>query len=239
MPHKRLVAFILVGAAALAFAACGGGSPTSPSTQGVVVRGTVVGAPTAGVSSLSTRQTAAALTVFVQENPAITATVAADRTFTLRGLPQGGFTLVFTSGGTTLGSLGFAEVQPNQEITITVRVDGSAITLVDQQRNGIGHGDARSCMIEGGRVGQGIELEGSVASGGSAGFMMRVQGNRSSGNVQIDSSGASFKCNGPKTTPAECLASVKSGAKVHVSGTLVSCDVASAVAQAHQVMVQK
>jgi hypothetical protein len=227
----------------------------------------------------------------------------------------------------TLGTLTFTELMPNQEITITVRVDGSAITLVDEQRNGIGHGDveiegtvsavlalqpdadsrftiggktvvarpgqtairegnrsrtvsdlalgthvhvkgvwttdasgpfvlaqeiilqggddvggtppAKSCMVEGGSVGQGIELEGSVVSGGSAAFLMRVQGNRSSGNVQIDANGASFKCNGPKSTPAECLASVKSGAKVHVSGTLLSCDVASAMARASQVMVQK
>jgi single-stranded DNA-binding protein len=97
----------------------------------------------------------------------------------------------------------------------------------------------KTCMISGGRVGDGIELEGSVVSGGFASFLMRVQGNRSSDNVQVDAGGASFKCNGSKGTAAECQASVKQGAKVHVSGTLLSCDLLSAVAQASKVMVQK
>jgi hypothetical protein len=105
------------------------------------------------------------------------------------------------------------------------------------------NGDApdvdKTCMISGGTIGQGIELEGSVVSGGFASFIMKVQGNRSSGNVQVDAGGASFKCNGSKATAAECQASVKEGAKVHVSGTLTSCDLSSASAQASQVMVQK
>src|SRR5437899_5161382 len=246
----------------------------------------------------------------------------------LRGLPQGGFTLVFSSGGGTLGTLSFTEVKPNQEITITIQVSGSTVTLLEDRRNGIGHGDVeiegmvtavlvlnaagdsrftidgktvvarpgetairegntartvsdvtvghqvhvkgvwlpadasgqpvlaheiklqdandedgpdvdKTCMISGGRVGDGIELEGSVVSGGFASFLMRVQGNRSSGNVQVDAGGASFRCNGSKGTAAECQASVKQGAKVHVSGMLMSCDVSSAVPQASKVMVQK
>ena len=69
---------------------------------------------------------------------------------------------------------------------------------------------------------------------------MTVQGDRSSGNVQVDTDGATtFKCNGSKGTAADCQASVKAGAKVHVSGTLTSCDLSSAAAQASKVMVQK
>jgi len=97
----------------------------------------------------------------------------------------------------------------------------------------------KACMISGGTVGAGIELEGSVVSGSSAAFLMKVQGNRSSGNVQVDASGASFKCNGSKGTDAQCRASVAGGAKVHVSGTLQSCDALAALARASQVMVQK
>jgi hypothetical protein len=325
---SRFVFFAsILTAAVFVLAACGG-NPSSSSGDGIVLRGTVVGAPTSVASSLSVGASNASVTVTVQENPAITTTVGADGSFTLRGLPEGRFTLVFASGGTPLGSLSFSEVKPNQEITLTIQVVGSTVILVDERRNGIGHGDVeieglvttvlllnpagdsrftidgktvvarpgettiregntartvadvtvghqvhvkgvwlpaepsgqpvlaheiklqdaddedepdvdKTCMISGGRAGQGIELEGSVVSGGFAGFLMRVQGNRSSGNVQVDAGGASFKCNGSKVTAAECQASVKAGAKVHVSGMLTSCDLSSAAAQASKVMVQK
>jgi hypothetical protein len=326
--RRLLVFFALIGAAALALIACGGGNAASPSAGGIVLHGTVLGASGASASSFSLGAVAASLTVTVQENPAISTAVADDGTFTLRGLPEGSFTLVFANGGANLGSISISGVQPNQEITIKVKVAGSTVMLVEEQRNGIGHGDIeieglvsavlalqpagesrfvidgktvatrpgetairegnhartvsdvtvgrrvhvkgtwlpadasgqavlaheimlqgeneeapnvpnKACMIEGGRVGDGIELEGTVASGTSASFFLRVQGNRSSGNVQIDAGGASFQCNGPKVTPAECQASVKSGAKVHVSGTLASCDLTSALARASKVMVQK
>jgi hypothetical protein len=322
---RFIFAAVLILSAAL-FAACGG-NPAAPSEGGIVLRGTVVGTSAVGVSALSVGAARSTpITVTVQENPAITTTVGADGTFTLRGLPEGGFHLVFSSNGTPLGTLFFTEVQPNQEITVTVQVTGSTVTLLEDQRNGIGHGDIeiegqvtavlvlnpagdsrftiagktvvarpgqtairegntartvadvtvghqvhvkgvwlpadasgqavlaqeiilqdedngpdvdKTCMISGGTVGQGIEVEGSVVSGGFAGFVMRVQGNRSSGNVQVDAAGANLKCNGQKGTVAECQASVKSGAKVHVSGTLTSCDLSTAAVQASQVMVQK
>lgn len=330
MRQARLVFASILTAAAFVLAACGG-NPASSSGDGVVLRGTVVGASAVGASALSVGTapaTAEVVTVTVQENPAITTTVGADGSFTLRGLPEGGFHLVFSSGGVPLGTLFFTEVKPNQEITVTVQVTGSTVTLLEDRRNGIGHGDVeiegkvtavlvldptgdsrftidgktvvarpgetairegnqartvsdvtvghqvhvkgvwlpaeasgqpvlaheiklqdaddeegpdvdKTCMISGGRVGDGIELEGSVVSGGFASFLMRVQGNRSSGNVQVDAGGASFKCNGSKGTAAECQASIKEGAKVHVSGTLTSCDLSTAAAQASKVMVQK
>jgi hypothetical protein len=327
MRHARLALAAPLTVAVLVLAACGG-NPAGPSPDGIVLRGTVLGGATAGASSFSVSAAVSVpLTVTVQENPAITATVGADGTFTLRGLPEGGFHLVFSSGGTTLGTLAFSELKPNQEITITVRVDGSTVALLDEHRNGIGHGDVeiegrvtavlqlnpvgesrftidgktvvarpgetairegnraralsdvtvghqvhvkgvwlpqdatgqpvlaheiklqgddddgpdvdRTCMISGGRAGEGIQLEGSVATGSSAGFMMTVQGNRSSGIVQVDTSGASFKCNGFKGTDTECRAKVTTGAKIHVSGMLQSCDLSTAMAQASEVKVQK
>lgn len=336
MPFRRsaFLFLALLVALPLTLARCGG-NPASPSPGGIVLRGTVLGTPagSASLSALSARSAAASpLTVTVQ-GTAISTTVGDDGTFTLRGLPEGSFTLVFSSGGTTLGTLTLSGLLPNQEITITVKVDSSSVTLLEEQRNGIGHGDveiegvvtavislqpaadsrftiagktvvarpgatairegnrartvadlttgthvhvkgvwlpadasgqavlaeeivlqaedgenegpgaspspAKTCMIEGGVVGSGVELEGSVVAGASAAFTMKVQGNRSSGNIAVDASGATFKCNGFKGTLAECQATVKSGAKVHVSGTLTSCDLASAAAQARQVMVQK
>ncbi len=139
--RSRLAFLALLAAAFLS--ACGGGSPSAPSDQGVLVDGLVIG----GFAGLPFHASAGsiagedAVTVTCQENPAITATVGPDGRFTLRGLPAGGFTLIFKQGATTLGTLSFSAVQPNQEITITVAVSGTTVTLVEQKRNGIGHGD--------------------------------------------------------------------------------------------------
>ena len=73
---------------ALAFIACGGGNPAFPSRGGIVLHGNVLGASGAGASSFSLGVIAASLTVTVQENPAISTTVADDGTFTLRACPR-------------------------------------------------------------------------------------------------------------------------------------------------------
>jgi Domain of unknown function (DUF5666) len=129
----------------VALAACGGGNPAAPtSAEGVTLVGTVVGgvaSSSAQASSGGASASALTLTVFVQENPAITATVAADGSFTLRGLPPSDFTLVFQDGGVTIGSLAFRQVNANQQITITVMISGGTVVLLEQRRNGIGHGD--------------------------------------------------------------------------------------------------
>jgi len=333
-PSRFRPAVSLAALIALAAAACGG--PASPSGEGVSLRGTVVGAtgsasPGGTVSSQSARAVAV-ITVRVVENPAITATVGADGSFTLRGLPEGSFTLEFLVDGGSIGTVRFDEVKPNQEITITVSVAGNTVTVLEEKRDGIGHGDVeiegdvtavlaldpagesrftiagrtvaarpgatairegnsartvnevtvgrhvhvkgvwldpsaglqavlaheiklqgggepgppqsgQTCMINGGRVGDGIELEGNVSSGGASGFMMQVQGNRASGLVQVDTSGAAFECSpqsGPNApTPAQCQASVSGGAKVHVRGALQTCDTVAALVHASNVKVQK
>lgn len=321
--------------AALVLVACGGDNPLGPSPtadlQGVTVRGTVLGSSSSSSGSVrSLGASAGTLTVSVQGNTALSASVGADGTFTLRGLPEGRFTLVFTRDGAVIGTVTLDGVKANQEIVITVVVTAAGVTVVDEQRNGIGHGDLEiegtvdqvlllssggesrfliggrtvvarpgqtairegnssrgvsdvtagrrvhvkatylppegavqpvlaleiklqgpgdgntgvsGCMINGGRVGDRIELEGDVVSGSAASFLLRVQGNRATNPVQVDAAAASFECtprSGPNApTPAQCRASVTGGAKVHVSGTLRSCDASSALVGASTVRVQK
>ena len=116
--------------------------PSGSSAGGASMIGMVLGAGAASGAGVSSASAAAAgtITVTVQEQPAITTTVGSDGSFTLRGLPEGGFTLVFTDASGVLGTLHFSEVKPNQEITVTVDLSGGGVRLVDERRNGIGHG---------------------------------------------------------------------------------------------------
>lgn len=99
---------------------------------------------------------------------------------------------------------------------------------------------AKSCMISGGKVGKKIELEGTIAFGSTVHFFqLLVNGNRAKGPVDVDATGASLKCNGKKTPPAQCQAQVTAGAKVHVSGILEACDSSRASVTASEVKVQK
>jgi hypothetical protein len=94
--------------------------------------------------------------------------------------------------------------------------------------------------VNGGTVGQGIELEGNVLSGASAAVKLTANG-RSSVPVDVNASSASFKCIGSAktTSDADCKASVKEGAKVHVRGTLMTCTSLKAEVTATEVKVQK
>ena len=138
----------LAVASAVALIGCGSDNPAGPSGGlGVNLRGMVLDQGVASAFSVSKMAGGAqaagdAMTVTVQENQAITATVGEDGSFTLRGLPEGNFTLIFKSaGGVVLGTLSFSQVKPNQEITITVQVTGGGLQLIEERRNGIGHGD--------------------------------------------------------------------------------------------------
>jgi hypothetical protein len=141
MNARRLAVVLTLVVPVLVLAACGG--PSSPSSEeGISLQGTLVGDGVASASSAGGRAAAAStITVTVVENPSIVVTVGADGRFTLRGLPQGGFTLLFMADGARVGTLAFAELKPNQEITLTVRLDGNTIVVVEERRNGIGHGD--------------------------------------------------------------------------------------------------
>lgn len=136
-------AFFIAALGILALvAACSGSSEQQGST---VLIGKVVVAKNADAQPLAAGDP---ITVHVQSKPEIKTTVAADGTFTLRGLPAGSFTLVFLQGTDPLGTLNFQEVAPNQQITIEVRLVEAEMVLVDEDRRGIGHA--------------GIELQGPV-----------------------------------------------------------------------------
>jgi hypothetical protein len=151
--HRAALGLALILSVALV--GCGSDSPSSPSGDGgATLQGTVLGLPAAASrGDVAAFSTAVPYTVRVLEDPAITTTIAADGTFTLRGLPTGAFTLVFYDGVTELGRLTIDGVNANQEITLTVAVSGGTVTVIEQRRNGIGHGD--------------LEIEGRVESIGS------------------------------------------------------------------------
>ena len=330
MKLKRIQFVAVVAVLALRLAACGG-NPNGPS-EGITLDGTVVGGSFGAASVSGASAASAVLTVVVDGHPEMVATIT-NGSFTLRGLPEGSFTLTFLSDGVPIGTLTFNEVKPNQALTVTVSITGSSVVLVEERRNGIGHGDLEiegtidqvialvpagdsrflidgytviarpgqtairegnrakvaaellpgqrvhvkgvwqaaavggaqevlaweikmqgdvpttgpsptpgaTCMINGGRVGAGIELEGRVASAlRYPSFMMTVNGNRASGPV----TSWPARCSAPRATaPIRRRPSVPGafvdGARIHVRGTLTACDLASALVTASEVTVQE
>ena len=209
------VAAIVLALAALA--ACGG-NPAGPGGGGVVVRGTVQGASALGFASVHAG--AAVVTVTVAEDPAITTTVGADGSFTLRGLPEGGFTLIFSSGGTELGRLSYSEVQANQEITVTVKVSASGVVLLEEQRNGIGHGD--------------VEIEGNVAqvialvAAGDSRFLI-------DGKTVVARPGETAVREGNRSRNIE---DITEGRRVHVKGTWLPLEGSMQPVLAQEIVLQ-
>jgi hypothetical protein len=199
MHDARIRSVVVLLAFAAVLTACGG-NPAGSDGQGVVVRGTVQGAGTLRAASVGATS-AGTVTVTVLEKSSISTTVAGDGSFTLRGLPEGGFTLIFTTGGTEIGRLSFSEVKPNQEITLTVQVSTSGVVLLEEQRNGIGHGD--------------IEIEGDVTQvvalnpTGDSRFLIN-------GHTVVARPGATAVREGNRSRNIE---DVTQGRHVHVKGT--------------------
>jgi hypothetical protein len=246
---KRLhwAAVLAVVAAAVVTAACGSESPTgSEGGGGVAVQGVVLGGGAASVGAADTgtaSSQAKKVTVRV-EGTSLTVDVSANGTFQFVGIPSGTFTLVFVADGVEVGRVVVTAAE-GSEVKIVVQVQGSALVVIDIKietsdpttppTSGGG-----SCSVNGGNVGQGIELEGNVVSGSSSSFKLSVNG-RASFPIDVNASSASFKCVGQAKTSsdAECKASVKTGAKLHVRGTLMSCAASSAQVTAAEVKVQK
>jgi hypothetical protein len=200
----------------------------------------------ASASAADTRAPQAAqakkITVKV-EGTSLTVDVNANGTFQLTGVPSGTFTLIFLSDGVEVGRV-VVTAGDGSEVKIVVQVNGVQLIVVeieieDGTGSNTGPSNTGSCpSVNGGKVGQKIELEGNVASGSSASFDLSVNG-RSGSPIKVNASSASFRCIGSAKTSsdAECKASVKTGAKVHVSGTLMTCTPAEVTAT--EVKVQK
>jgi hypothetical protein len=189
-------------------AGCGGGSsdssqtvmpPTIPAAEVLLVGKLVQAAP----GPVAAPKAGEPIEVAVVELPGSRVTVGSDGSFTLRGLPAGGFTVVFTQAGATIGTLAFGQVAANQQITITVEVVGGEVVLVDEDRRGIGHA--------------GIELEGLVENvlaldaAGDSRFMI-------AGRLVIARPAVTAIREG--TTP-KTVADVTAGRQVHVKGTTI------------------
>jgi hypothetical protein len=246
----RYARTLLLFVGALSMLRCGS-SPASPSGAGVKLQGVVLQDATAHAQAFAQSTKAGKITVTVQENPSLSVTVSGNGTFEIQNVPAGGFTLVFSVNGVTLGQITITAVQQGTTIKIVVKVADQEVELVDIETEGDDesatggsggtggtNGGAKTCMIEGGKVGANIELEGNVESGGSSQFRLRVNGNRSSGLVDVSASGASYRCNGKKGS-SDCKANLQSGAKVHVRGNLTSCGTGAATVTATEVMIQK
>jgi hypothetical protein len=254
MQLRALPSCVAVLAALVVAAACGGGSsPSSASGPGsVVVQGVVLGAAASGVASGELAASAAvkagggSITVTVKET-GITTTVSANGTFELTGVPSGTFTLVFKKDGIDIGEVKVTAGDGSEvKITVQIQTTAAGTTLivieikVENAASPSPSPSASACLISGGKVGSGIELEGNVDTGTADAFQMKVNGERSSGIVDVTASGASYKCNGdPKLSETECRKQLKAGSKVHVSGRLDTCDAAAAKVTASQVMIQK
>jgi hypothetical protein len=245
----RSARYLAVLIAAAAMLRCGGSNPTSPSGGGVKLQGVVLqnASGTATSASVSAQSAQAGkIVVTVRENPSLSATVSGNGTFEIQSLPAGGFTLIFSVNGAPVGQITITAVSEGATVKIVVRLSEHEVELVDletEDEHEVEHhqGDddgAKTCMINGGKAGSKIELEGNVDSGNSSAFKMRVNGNRAGGLVDVAAAGASFKCNGDKST-TDCKANLKPGVKVHVHGNLTACTTSSASVTATEVKIQK
>jgi hypothetical protein len=246
----KLRSFLVVGVAAalaMSLSACGG-SATSPSPAGVTLRGMAMDLSTSAAGVVSALSNASAkgttaITVTVLEDPSLTTTISGNGSFELNGLPPGTFTLVFTRDGVEIGRVTITSVPTEAQIDLVVKISKSGVIVVKIEINGDDETDTQqtaNCLIAGGKVDAGIELEGSVlsatSSAGASAFTMTVNGQRTSGTVNVDYSGASFTCAGVKGTCDAAL--IKEGARVHVRGTLTSCSMSDAIVKASQIKFQ-
>jgi hypothetical protein len=238
--------FIALLMAGLPLIGCGGSSPTSPSGAGkVVLHGVAVGpdgAPTASGGGVTAQAASKDRITVTVQGTSISTTVSTNGTFELEDLPTGSFALVFSINTTVIGTVTITGVPTQGEIQIVVQVTVTTVVLIsleiDDQEND--NDSSKTCMIEGGKGGKKIELEGTVQSGTAHDFMMLVNGNRASVPVHVTASSAKFQCkdNHDKNSPNACSGSL-AGAKVHVSGTLMTCTTSAAQVVATEVKVQK
>jgi len=247
MRRRALLTWVAVAGVVVA-AGCGGGSPSSPSTggTGVAVQGVVLGDGAAFTASSETHSSAAnaqKITVTVA-GTTLTAEVAANGTFVLKGIPSGTFTLIFMVDGKNIGEI-VLTAGDGDEVKVVVQVKDGLLTPVEIKVDSptpVGSPSPKACIISGGTDGQAIELEGVKQEGTWQHFRMDVNGQRAGVLVDVWASDATaFRCiGGAKTdTVDDCRALVtKKQPMVHVRGML-KCQADKADVTATEVKVQK
>ena len=237
--------YLLLLMVGLPLVGCGGSSPTSPSGAGkVVLHGVAVGAdgaPAASAVGVSARAASKDRITVTVQGTSISTTVSTNGTFELEDLPSGSFTLVFSINTTVIGTVTITGVPTSGEIQIVVQVTVTTVVLINLEIDDHENDDAsKTCIVEGGKVGKKIELEGTVQSGTAHDFILMVNGERGHGPVHVTASIAKFECkdNHDKSSPNACSGSL-AGAKVHVKGTLMTCSTSTAEVVATEVKVQK
>jgi len=244
MRRRNLLTWVAVAVAAVTLS-CGGERPSSPSGTGVDVQGLMLGDGAAFVASSGAHPSSAKaqkVTVTVA-GTTITDDVSANGTFVLKGVPGGSFTLVFTADGKVIGTIEVT-AEDGAEVKVVVKVKDGALVLVELKVERPGDdGSEKTCVISGGKQGQGIELEGVVAPGGNPEeFDMTVNGERGAGLVHVIAKTASYRCVGGAKVDSDeaCKALIApGGAKVHVRGKLEFCSLTEARVTADEVKIQK
>jgi hypothetical protein len=244
MCRRNLLTWVAVAVAAVTLS-CGGEGPSSPSGTGVDVQGLLLGegASFAAASGAHPSAAKAQKVVVTVEGMTNTAEVSANGTFVLKGIPSGSFKLVFTADGKEIGWIQVT-AEDGAEVKVVVKVENGALVLVELKVERPGDdGSEKTCVISGGRQGQGIELEGVVAPGGNPEeFDMTVNGERGAGLVHVIARTASYRCVGGAKVDSDdaCKALIEpGGAKVHVRGKLESCNLTEALVTADEVKIQK
>ncbi|HSD27745.1 MAG TPA: hypothetical protein VLL75_10615 [Vicinamibacteria bacterium] len=248
MRRRNLLTWAVVAVAAVTLS-CGSEGPSSPSGTGVEVQGLLLGEGASFVASSGAHPSAAKAekVVVTVEGTTITTEVSANGTFVLKGIPGGSFTLIFTVGGTEIGRIDVL-AEDGAEVKVVVKVENGLLVLVELQIENPEPGASASpspaaCVISGGKQGEGIELEGVVASGGNfQNFDMTVNGERASGLVHVSAGAASYRCIGGAKVDSDdaCKALIAlGGAKVHVRGRLEVCSPTEAQVTAFEVKIQK
>lgn len=138
--YGRLVLLVGVMFVALLAQACGF-SPTSPFSgfdgQGSRLSGTFISEGGSVERTALSQSNFDDITVFIKQDPALSAVVDSKGSFVLIGLPEGTITLVFKRNDTVIGRLTFRGVLTNQQIRIVVKLnDAGRVELVEEQRDG-------------------------------------------------------------------------------------------------------
>jgi hypothetical protein len=203
-------------------------NPTGPfegfdgAGSGVTLTGQVVGTSTArGFKSLGEAPGALTVVVLDESGDELARVEVDNGTFTLRGLPDGSFTVEFYEGDIRRGSFVFDAVLPNQEIDITVEMDGDSVRIVEEKRTGIGHGD--------------VELEGIARR-------IQTNGDPMTGSLEVD--GQLVKTRNAETAIRKgnerlTLADIDSGDRVHVKGVWEDGEGGSTYVFAHEIKLQE